>query len=107
MRTAFLRLADFDHLHPVRLFVQLVPVLDELVVGGELVVVADVEAEELLRRSEGGSPGLRRRHRYRRGGQRDDERHRANTSNVHRSSSTTREADTVSDHRELTGAPIG
>ena len=59
LRAAFGGLADLHHLHPVGLLVELLPVLDELRVGGELIVVADVEAEVLLGRGD----GLRRRRR--------------------------------------------
>ena len=41
----------------IRLFVELLPVLDELRVGGELVVVADVEAELLFGRRDRLRPG--------------------------------------------------
>ena len=65
MRPAFLGLADLDDLHPARFLVDLLPVLDELIVGGQVVVVADVEAEELLGRGDGrglrlGGGGRRR-----------------------------------------------
>ena len=62
LRAAFGRLADLDDLHPIGFLVELLPVLDELVVGRELIVVADVEAEELLGsrdplRGRGGADG--------------------------------------------------
>ena len=48
VRAAFFGLADLDDLHPRGFLVELLPVGLELIVGGELVVVADVEAEMLL-----------------------------------------------------------
>ncbi len=53
LRAAFGRLADLDDFHPIGFLVEFVPVLDELIVGGELVIVADIEAKVLLR---GGNP---------------------------------------------------
>ena len=44
LRPSFGRLANLDHLHPIRFLVELLPILDKLRVGGKLVVVADVEA---------------------------------------------------------------
>ncbi len=57
LRPAFGRLADLDHLHSLGFLVELLPVVDKLRVGGELIVVADIEAEMLFRRGD----GLRRR----------------------------------------------
>ena len=45
LRPALGGLADLDQRQPVRLGVELAPVVGQLPVGGELVVVADVEAE--------------------------------------------------------------
>src|SRR5207237_9577259 len=65
LRPSFSRLADVDDPHPVGFFVELLPVGDELGIGGELVIVADVESEKLLRA--GDVRSLRgRRHRDRR-----------------------------------------
>ena len=48
MRPALFGLADLHDLHPGRFLVDLLPVGLELIVGGELIVVADVEAEVLF-----------------------------------------------------------
>ena len=48
MRPALFGLADLDDLHPGGFLVDLLPVGLELIVGGELIVVADVEAEVLF-----------------------------------------------------------
>jgi hypothetical protein len=53
-----------------------VDVLGKLRVGGELVVVTDIEAEELLRRGHGGRR-LGRGHHGGRGEERDGQRQRA------------------------------
>ena len=53
LRAAFGGLADLLDAHPVGFFVQLRPVGLELRVGGELIVVADIEAKMLLRRGHG------------------------------------------------------
>jgi hypothetical protein len=45
LRSAFGGLADVHHRQPIRLGIELPPVLGELPVGGELVVGPDVEAE--------------------------------------------------------------
>jgi hypothetical protein len=50
LRPSLGRLAELDDLHPVRLGVRLLPVRHELVVIRQPVVVADIVAEELLRR---------------------------------------------------------
>ena len=68
--TTFTRLADFDRLHAVGLAVDLLPVREELVVVRQPVVVADVVAEELLRRRDMAlrADRARREHQRQQGG---------------------------------------
>src|SRR5262249_7319509 len=84
--TLFGRLPDVADLQTVRLLLDLVEVVDELGIRGELVVVADVETEERFRRSDGGrglcrgnGRGLRNDNDDERG----NERQRAHTAYVH------------------------
>ena len=74
LRAALGGLADLHHLHAIRFLVELLPVLDELRVGGELIVVADVEAEELLGRGDGLRPGGGRTGEHQRACQQTDAR---------------------------------
>ena len=57
LRPAFLGVADFDDLEPIRLFLELGPVAQQLLVIGEAVIVAEVEAQVFLGR--GDMSGLR------------------------------------------------
>ncbi len=70
MRPAFRRLADLLQHHAIRFAIELLPVGGELLVGGELIVVAEVEAELLLR---SGDPGRLCRRRRREDAERDNE----------------------------------
>ena len=93
LRAALSGLADLDHFHAVGLFVELLPVVDELCVGRELVVVADVEPEVLLRRRHGRC----RLRRHTRGSQQRDRHSDGNPPGTHEHSQPSRwNADTIS-----------